>query len=62
MTDLINWVIANWEHIGAGALAFHGFFAVVATMTPNESDNVWADRLLKVINILGFNVGKAKNK
>jgi hypothetical protein len=38
-----------------------GVFAVVATMTPNENDNKVADWLLKVINIFGANLGKAKN-
>lgn len=38
-----------------------GLFAAIATLTPNESDNKIADFLLKLVNILGANVGKAKN-
>lgn len=44
------------------ALAIVGAFASIATITPNETDNKIADFLLKAINILGANVGKAQNK
>lgn len=36
-------------------------FAILATMTKNESDNVVADKLLKGINVLAGNFGKSKN-
>jgi len=44
-------------------LAFQvvGFFAIVASMTPNENDNKWVDAILKAFNTIGFNVGKARN-
>jgi hypothetical protein len=38
-----------------------GAFAIIATMTPNEADNRIADWLLKLINLLGANIGKASN-
>ena len=37
-------------------------FTLIATITPNESDNKVADLIWKVINGIGLNVGKAKNK
>ena len=37
-------------------------FAVLATMTKNESDNVVADKLLKGINFAALNFGRSKNK
>ncbi len=36
-------------------------FAILATMTANESDNAVADKMLKGINILAGNFGKSKN-
>ena len=39
-----------------------GAFAVIASMTPNNSDNAIADFLLRLVNTLGANVGKAGNK
>lgn len=38
-----------------------GGFSVLASMTPNNADNVIVDRLMKVINFMGANFGKAKN-
>lgn len=36
-------------------------FSVIATMTPNEHDNKALEVLYRIINIFGFNFGKAKN-
>ena len=38
-----------------------GVFALVATLTPNTSDNAIVDFLLRLINFGGANVGKSKN-
>lgn len=38
-----------------------GLFALIATLTPNTSDNAIADSMLRLVNTLGANVGKAKN-
>ena len=43
------------------ALKLVGAFAVIESMTPNETDNKIADQALKLINLLGFNFGNAKN-
>ena len=38
-----------------------GVFALVATLTPNTSDNAIVDFLLRLGNFGAANVGKAKN-
>ena len=38
-----------------------GGAALVATLTPNESDDKIVSFVLKVVNVLGANVGKASN-
>ena len=39
-----------------------GVAAIVAAMTPNESDNKAVDFILNVINMFGGNFGNASNK
>lgn len=56
--EAINWLLENLDL----ALTVIGAFAAIAAVTPNEHDNKIADFLLKAINILGANVGKAENK
>lgn len=36
--------------------------AIISAATPNKTDNKILDAILKIINILGINIGKAKNK
>ena len=45
-----------------------GIFAIISTMTPNPSDDKtagtlqqWVNKGWRLINLLGANVGKAKN-
>jgi hypothetical protein len=38
-----------------------GVFALVATLTPNTSDNAIVDFILKLINFGGANIGSSKN-
>jgi hypothetical protein len=51
----------NWEAIIAIVLQVVGAFSLIATQTSNTADNVISDFLLKVVNGLGGNWGKAKN-
>ncbi len=51
----------NWEAIFAILLQVVGAFSLIATQTSNTADNVISDFLLKVVNGLGGNWGKAKN-
>ena len=43
------------------AIKVVGVFAVIATMTANDTDNKIAQFILDLINKLGMNIGNAKN-
>lgn len=57
----IAWIVANWATILQVSTGIVGVFAMIASLTENESDNKVADKLLKIVNFLGANFGKAKN-
>jgi hypothetical protein len=57
----MDWIIANWGQITQIIVSVVGVAAIVATLTPNSSDNKAIDFLLNIVNALGGNVGKAKN-
>jgi hypothetical protein len=57
----MDWIIANWGQITQIIVSVVGVAAIVATLTPNSSDNKAVDFLLNIVNALGGNVGKAKN-
>jgi|TARA_R100001082_G_C4353778_1_gene155824 hypothetical protein len=59
--EMINWVMENWEQVLMGVSSIVGGFSVLATMTPNSADNKVVDMVMRVVNFLGANVGKAKN-
>jgi hypothetical protein len=45
----------------SAAAGIVGGFAVIASMTPNKSDDRIVQMILDVVNFLGANFGKAKN-
>lgn len=55
-------VIEFYVQYGEAILAFVGAFAVLATATPNKTDNKIVDTVLKLVNLFGANFGKAANK
>ena len=57
----MDWIIGNSGNMVDIALKIVGAFAVIATMTPNESDNKIADGLMRLVNMLGANFGKSSN-
>ena len=59
--EMINLVMENWEQVLMGVSSIVGGFSVLATMTPNSADNKVVDMVMRVVNFLGANVGKAKN-
>ena len=59
--EMINWVMENWEQVLMGVSSIVGGFSVLATMTPNSADNKVVDMVMRIVNFLGANVGKAKN-
>ncbi len=38
-----------------------GVASLIATLTPNESDNKAVDFVLNIVNMLGANIGRASN-
>ena len=52
----------DWTFVFDLALQGSGFFARVASATPNKSDNAIADFLLRTVNTLGANFGRAINR
>ena len=58
----MDWIIQNAGNMFDIALKIIGAFAIIATMTPNESDNKIANGLMRIINMLGANTGMASNK
>ena len=54
----IAWFMANLAVI----LEVIGAAAIIATLTPNKSDDAIVAWILKIVNFLGANVGKAENK
>ena len=57
----MDWIVGNAGNMVDIALKIAGAFAVIATMTPNESDNKIADGLMRLVNMLGANFGKSSN-
>jgi hypothetical protein len=58
----MEWFTTNWEGLLAILTQVVGVAALVATLTPNTSDNKAVDFVLNIINMLGANVGKSKNQ
>jgi hypothetical protein len=58
----MTWVLENVVAILEALGLIIGGFAVLATLTSNQSDNKIVDLALKGINLLGANFGEAKNK
>ena len=61
MTELFKWVLDNKDTViqlltGAVTVA-----SLVATLTPNNSDNAWVARVNKVVSWVALNIGKAKS-
>ena len=61
MADLLATVTSNLPNYIELVTQLVGTFAIVATMTPNRSDNVIVDFLARIVNFLAANIGKSKN-
>ena len=59
---MIQYFNENSEQILQIAASVIALASLIATMTPNESDNKWVNRASKVVSWLALNVGKAKSK
>ena len=54
-------IINNLVEVIPALVQIVGGFAILATLTPNDTDNKIIAKILEVINFLGANFGKAKN-
>ena len=61
MSEIFTNITANLPQYLELLTQVVGTFALVATMTPNSSDNAIADFLAKAVNFLAGNFGKSKN-
>ena len=57
----MTWIAENWETVGQIALQVVGLAALVATLTPTESDNKVVAMISKLVHALGANFGNAKS-
>ena len=58
---MMEWLTANGAQIIELIVQIVGVASLVATLTPNVSDNKAVDFILNIINMLGANIGRAKN-
>jgi len=59
---MIQYITENKEEILQIVASVIAVASLIATMTPNESDNKWVSRISAVVSWLALNVGKAKSK
>ena len=57
----MEYLIENWTVIVSAMTSIVGGFSIIATMTPNKADNMIVEKMVKFINFMGANFGKAKN-
>jgi hypothetical protein len=58
---MVEYIVQNSGALIEVVTQIIGAFAVIATLTPNSSDNAIADGLMRLVNFLGGNFGRAKN-
>ena len=61
MSEMVSYVMENYMQMLSAVGGIVGGFAVIASMTPNKSDDRIVQKILDVVNFLGANFGKAKN-
>lgn len=59
---MIQYIIENSEQLLQIAASVIAAASLIATMTPNESDNIWVNRASKIVSWLALNVGRARSK
>ena len=59
---MIEYITENAEQLLQIAASGIAVASLIATMTPNKSDNKWVQRISGVVSWLALNVGKAKSK
>ena len=61
MSGVISYVMENYMQMLTAVGGIVGGFAVIASMTPNKSDDRIVQIILDMVNFIGANFGKAKN-
>jgi hypothetical protein len=59
---MIQYIVENKEELLQVTASVIAVAYIIATMTPNESDNIWVKRISSIISWLALNVGRAKSK
>ena len=59
---MIEYITENKEELLQIVASVIAVASLIATMTPNESDNKWVNRISSIVSWLALNVGKAKSK
>ena len=57
----MEWFTTNGVALVELLVQIVGVASLIASITPNESDNKAVDFILNIINLLGANIGNAKN-
>ena len=57
----MEWVLANSKELVEIVTQVVGVAAIIASLTPNESDNTVLAFIYNLFNTVGFNFGKASN-
>jgi hypothetical protein len=61
MSEALIWFGENKESIIGILTGIVTVASVIATMTPNDSDNAFVAKVSKVVSWLALNLGKAKS-
>lgn len=58
---MFDFIVNNWETIVSAITSVIAAAAAVAAVTPSKTDDAVVQKVLDVVNVIGLNVGKAKN-
>ena len=57
--NFIQMLLGNtWVNIATAVIALA---AAIAAVTPSKVDNDWLKKIVSLLNLVGLNIGKAKN-
>ena len=59
--SLIGYIMSNWFSWLGMLVTIVGCGALIATLTPNKSDDRIVQWILDIVNFVGANIGKARN-
>tara|TARA_B110000495_G_C22511777_1_gene313010 strand:+ start:190 stop:378 length:189 start_codon:yes stop_codon:yes gene_type:complete len=62
MITLINYIIDNKDTLIGTLTAIVAAASAIAALTPTPKDDGWAAKLLKIVDFLALNIGRAKDK